>query len=62
MYNVRMYIGQCALYGTLIVIRLRKFIQSSTVDLCRPMGAKIFFFSFKRKRYFTNGKIKYWEP
>jgi len=28
------------------VIGLRKFIQSSTVDLCGPLGAKMFFFLF----------------
>lgn len=42
------------------VIGLRKFIQSSTVDLCGPLSAKMFFFyfySYKRKHYFvTNGK------
>lgn len=35
------------------VIGLRKFIQSSTVDLCGPLGAKMFFYfySYKRKHY-----------
>lgn len=39
------------------VIGLRKFIQSSTVDLCGHLGAKMFYFfyfySYKRKLYFV---------
>jgi len=42
------------------VIGLRKYIQSSTVDLCGPLGPKMFFFyfySFKRKHCsVTNGE------
>lgn len=36
------------------VIGLRKFIQSSTVDLCEPLGAKMFFLFILTKENITS--------